>query len=549
MFRKTTAHRQRPIRPRLQLEQLEDRWCPSSYSITDLGVLDGISTGSTAYAINSAGQVVGASGHAFLWTPGGTSGVPGNPQMQDLGTLPGFAHSEARALNDAGQVTGRVSDPTTDRAFFWQSGVGMSDLGNLGADYAVANGMNNPIPNVHPVQVVGESRLLSGDNRPFVWQDLNQNGLSDPGEMLDLNALIPANSGWVLTTAYGINDNQQIVGGGLHNGVQRAFVWQVGSAAAPTDLGVLSGYAASSGTAINQIGQVSGNLMATGVTGTYPFLWTNGAMTALPLLRGTKGLNNHAFGLNNAAQPQVVGDSFDVTAAIPNRAVLWQSGKVYELTKQIAASAGWSNLDNARGIDDAGRIVGGGSLASGAHHAFLLTPNSHALTAAGLPGTVVAQTLDKVQVAPLLTEALHRWQTIGVNTSGMGDIRIQITNLGGLTLGLADERHHTIRLDDNAAGWGWFVDRTPGDDTEFTTPGDQGEQNRIDLLTVLEHEVGHLLGYEHADSGVMIDTLPAGTRRTPGAISSPLVMDATYDWLADEGWPGSHPAGRVRKTR
>src|SRR5215470_12842393 len=41
MFRKTTAHRQLPIRPRLQVEQLEDRWCPSSYSITDLGVLDG----------------------------------------------------------------------------------------------------------------------------------------------------------------------------------------------------------------------------------------------------------------------------------------------------------------------------------------------------------------------------------------------------------------------------------------------------------------------------------------------------------------------------
>jgi hypothetical protein len=29
---------------------------------------------------------------------------------------------------------------------------------------------------------------------------------------------------------------------------------------------------------------------------------------------------------------------------------------------------------------------------------------------------------------------------------------------------------------------------------EFTTPGNQGGQHRMDLLTVLEHEIGHLIG-------------------------------------------------------
>ena len=79
-------------------------------------------------------------------------------------------------------------------------------------------------------------------------------------------------------------------------------------------------------------------------------------------------------------------------------------------------------------------------------------------------------------------------------------------------------------LDTNAAGWGWFVDATPRDDSEFTTPGNQGEQHRMDLLTALMHEIGHVLGHEHDEAGVMAETLTAGTRLSP-------LVDAT-DWLA-----------------
>ena len=41
----------------------------------------------------------------------------------------------------------------------------------------------------------------------------------------------------------------------------------------------------------------------------------------------------------------------------------------------------------------------------------------------------------------------------------LGNIDIRIADLGGATLDLASD--NTIWLDDNAAGWGWFVDRTP----------------------------------------------------------------------------------------
>ena len=44
------------------------------------------------------------------------------------------------------------------------------------------------------------------------------------GKTTDLNKLIAAGSGWMLTAAYGINTSGQIVGEGTHNGQQRGFL-------------------------------------------------------------------------------------------------------------------------------------------------------------------------------------------------------------------------------------------------------------------------------------------------------------------------------------
>jgi membrane-associated phospholipid phosphatase len=147
-----------------------------------------------------------------------------------------------------------------------------------------------------------------------------------------------------------------------------------------------------------------------------------------------------------------------------------------------------------------------------------LKPQDHEdeqLTAAAAAPRTVHKILRAGQVDRLLTEALARWQAAGVDTSALGNIDVRIADLGGLTLGQA--ANGGIVLDDNAAGWGWFVDRTPGSDREFTRRGNQGERNRMDLLSVLTHEVGHLLGYDHEAGGVMQQTLDAGVRQTVGA--------------------------------
>jgi probable HAF family extracellular repeat protein len=98
----------------------------AGYNITDLGTLGGVE--SRAYGLNALGQVAGYSPtpnekpHAFMW----------DGMLHDLGTLPNAQESFAWAINDAGQVVGASSDlgsPTT-RAFLWQNGQ-MTDTGEF----------------------------------------------------------------------------------------------------------------------------------------------------------------------------------------------------------------------------------------------------------------------------------------------------------------------------------------------------------------------------------------------------------------------------------
>lgn len=200
---------------------------------------------SETYGINNQGQVTGFSElpngtvHAFRYTDG--------VGMQDLGSLYG-GNSVGRAINNLGWVTGNsdgwnvflyrdgasmsylgqgigwaVNDQgavagatlvtaSGGQAFFYLNGE-MSLLGSLGAGSSEARGINehNEVVGWGYAPAPGGGRM----SHAFVWNRANG--------MVDLNSVVPADSGWVLTEALDINDFGQIVGVGNYNGRITAF--------------------------------------------------------------------------------------------------------------------------------------------------------------------------------------------------------------------------------------------------------------------------------------------------------------------------------------
>ena len=167
-----------------------------------------------------------------------------------------------------------------------------------------------------------------------------------------------------------------------------------------------------------------------------------------------------------------------------------------------------------------------------------LWPSDHGGVAATLgihirPRWHGAEPLAVSGVQPLLTQALDRWQAAGAATSGLNTLASQITALRGTTLGPVSG--DILRLDATAAGWGWFVDPTPEDDSVCIHRGDQGEMRHTDLFTVPTHEIGYALGQGH-DDGVTQETLAVGSRLALGgdanAFFAPLAADGDVPWLS-----------------
>jgi RHS repeat-associated protein len=389
----------------------------------DLGTLGGAN--SRASGINAQGQVVGqsetASGalHAFLWTPGGTGGVPGNPQMQDLGTLGGnplgSSWSDATAINAAGQVVGRSpNDDGAIHAFLWTpGGTGgvphnpqMQDLGAPGGSRSAASDVN-----AHG-HVTGSFWDEAGARHPFVWlpeqgmtvlnppaADSWATGISGPlaYEPVRLMFEVDGENGaevppsaiqWApeieIVSVHDIADVRwpepeasQVVGLLERSpGVERATVWvdtqrdgrwQAGQR---WELGTLGGYH-SAAAEVNVLGQIAGNSNYTTTTLTdHAFFWAPVDRMIWESERRmlnfnppyTDTIGSAAEGINDYGQ--VVGTFYEgFVASVPHGFLLTPGGEVVD----------FGGFTTAHDVNNRGQVVGDIYVTTSDRHAFLWT--------------------------------------------------------------------------------------------------------------------------------------------------------------------------------
>ena len=183
----------------------------------NLPLITPVDKSSWATSNNNNGDIVGYTNlfgiginQGFLWN----SKTMGTIQDSiNLGSLDNASTTKALDVNNQRIVVGQSGN----KAFLWTISDGMKDLGSLGNIGLLNNSQAIGINDKN--QVVGKSNNLA-----FLWSDNNGNGQSDSGEMVDLNTLLPPNTGWNLTEARDINDIGQIVGTGTINGQNHAFL-------------------------------------------------------------------------------------------------------------------------------------------------------------------------------------------------------------------------------------------------------------------------------------------------------------------------------------
>jgi probable HAF family extracellular repeat protein len=159
---------------------------------------------------------------ALLWT--GTS-------VLDLGTLPGGAFSDARAINNRGDIVGSSGTATGSvHAVLWQNAT-IEDLGTaVGDSESYAN-------------AIADSGWIAGMGAPatFVFHPLEWRSRTAP---LELGSFASVD-----TSALGVNERGWAVGYAGFPGATEALLWQDGAAA---DLGPGLAFA------INSSGEVVG---------------------------------------------------------------------------------------------------------------------------------------------------------------------------------------------------------------------------------------------------------------------------------------------------
>ena len=157
------------------------------------------------------------------------------------------------------------------------------------------------------------------------------------------------------------------------------------------------------------------------------------------------------------------------------------------------------------------------------------------------PGDV---TITTEQVETIAAAAAEIWEDTGITAeqkAALEAISYEVTDLAPGTLAFAEELRITFDVD--ASGNGWFIDPTPLENEEFTSNGlttfvslpDSDAEGNMDLLTIMLHEQGHVLGLPDisADGTLMYEFLATGERRLPESGILSTVQDGELEGTPD----------------
>jgi allophanate hydrolase subunit 2 len=143
------------------------------------------------------------------------------------------------------------------------------------------------------------------------------------------------------------------------------------------------------------------------------------------------------------------------------------------------------------------------------------------VAADGVGGGAGSAALTSEELAAVVRAAIADWAAAGATPAQIGQlqaVQFVIADLPAADLGM--QAGETVWIDQSAAGHGWYTDVGPVSEAGFTAGSGQRQAvaGRMDLLTVVAHELGHALGLpDTAAPGLMNEWLSPGTRRLPSA--------------------------------
>jgi len=142
---------------------------------------------------------------------------------------------------------------------------------------------------------------------------------------------------------------------------------------------------------------------------------------------------------------------------------------VYASSGELLFSSEWDGVQTLQKLLCGGNVV--------VHDADAL----QVLGVRPLPGQNTVSHLSQSDMEASIPTAVELWRGAGVDQSilsGLRGIEYRIEDLADAYLGLAYPSAGLVLIDETAAGYGW---------------------NDIDVLDVLSHELGHMLGFDHDD--------------------------------------------------